>query len=581
MSHKNKQLLEEFYIICGDIDLANPTLLQQKTPVLLSDAYQRDTIVEAVSADGAGLAAIISSILITHKRKSVKSVRPKEPEVSAAEPSVLVLMNSDEILNNAQYFHQFSSEKSESRRCLSHAVIGDKDNAKRDLKALYARPEVIISTPDRIIDHVRRDNLILNAVTKVIIVRPQSSTDNIDSSEMENEAAEEKEKKTFQSAEQKHQNNTELSRRTSAAEAAAVEGNTAVSEFSEIEASPSEAILSFDHDVLFISSKIPRHPTVHLFTPDAEQTNNLHELVKRPKIIRREDWDSSRKAIWIQTVNVLEPQEALNIIYAHAYDKGIIICADNAQKEDLSAHINQSFLHINFSVYTISESISMHFDGPVSVIVYGIPDISSQSRRKAFLKLFNTINVSEFIFILTQSNRSRFKILQENYTMDEPKETKHSPEEVFAGKLKMLTEQVRLDKNPEELNKIKKLMKKNVPFHLRSYLFAYLLREAMGNIDSEYENRSKKDKSKPADPDAATLFVSIGKKRRVYPKDLAKLFKANLELSNEEIGSIRVLDNYSFISISKDKAQDAIEKMDGIKFRGRNITVNFAKKKQG
>jgi len=76
-----------------------------------------------------------------------------------------------------------------------------------------------------------------------------------------------------------------------------------------------------------------------------------------------------------------------------------------------------------------------------------------------------------------------------------------------------------------------------------------------------------------------TIFVSIGKNRKVFPRDLVRLFKNNLEIDQNAIGNIKVLDNYSFVDIPQKVAKKAIDKMDGMEFRGRNVTVNFAKKK--
>jgi hypothetical protein len=42
---------------------------------------------------------------------------------------------------------------------------------------------------------------------------------------------------------------------------------------------------------------------------------------------------------------------------------------------------------------------------------------------------------------------------------------------------------------------------------------------------------------------------------------------------------IKIFDNYSFLDISLDHAQDAISTLSGTNFRGRRITVNRARKK--
>ena len=121
--------------------------------------------------------------------------------------------------------------------------------------------------------------------------------------------------------------------------------------------------------------------------------------------------------------------------------------------------------------------------------------------------------------------------------------------------------------DPDELNRLKKIIRKHVPLSLRSYFMAYLLNELMGKI-------------KDSTDVFTTLFVSIGKNRRVYPKDLADLFVQSLSISRSDIGDIKVFDSYSFVDISLDHAADAIAKLSGSNYHGRRITVNTAKRRE-
>ncbi len=47
----------------------------------------------------------------------------------------------------------------------------------------------------------------------------------------------------------------------------------------------------------------------------------------------------------------------------------------------------------------------------------------------------------------------------------------------LSQKIKEIAQSIKIDSNPEELDALKKLIKKNVPFTLRGYFAAYLLRE--------------------------------------------------------------------------------------------------------
>jgi len=75
------------------------------------------------------------------------------------------------------------------------------------------------------------------------------------------------------------------------------------------------------------------------------------------------------------------------------------------------------------------------------------------------------------------------------------------------------------------------------------------------------------------------LFISIGKNRRLYPREIITLVISNTAVSREDIGVIRILDNYSFVQVRDTKADEIIKALNGIKFRGRTLNVNYAKSK--
>jgi hypothetical protein len=133
-----------------------------------------------------------------------------------------------------------------------------------------------------------------------------------------------------------------------------------------------------------------------------------------------------------------------------------------------------------------------------------------------------------------------------------------------------LVRKTKTDREPEKLVEFKKLFKKTIPLGFRGWVAAYLLKEYMS-----------KDKSlnMPLLEEGVTLFIGIGKNRKVYPKDLIHLFINTGKIERSHIGEIRILDNYAFITVEKKSADRAIEYLNGINYRGRNLTVNYAKQK--
>lgn len=135
--------------------------------------------------------------------------------------------------------------------------------------------------------------------------------------------------------------------------------------------------------------------------------------------------------------------------------------------------------------------------------------------------------------------------------------------------IKQIMESITSSSDLDSIIQFKKLFKKNVPFHMRSYVSAYLLKEFMGKPARRKNTKRAGEKS---------LFINIGKNRRVYPSDLIQLISKSTEIEKDKIGNIKILDNYSFVNIAGECADSVVSTLDGVEYRGRKLTVNFAKK---
>jgi len=73
------------------------------------------------------------------------------------------------------------------------------------------------------------------------------------------------------------------------------------------------------------------------------------------------------------------------------------------------------------------------------------------------------------------------------------------------------------------------------------------------------------------------LFLSIGKNRRLFPREIITLIMSKTSAAREDIGVIKILDNFSFVQVRDTKADEIIKTLSGIRFRGRTLSVNYAK----
>ncbi|MGN0729706.1 DbpA RNA binding domain-containing protein [Treponema sp.] len=163
----------------------------------------------------------------------------------------------------------------------------------------------------------------------------------------------------------------------------------------------------------------------------------------------------------------------------------------------------------------------------------------------------------------------------------------------------------------ETLKQIKKLFKKNVPFSRRNYVAALFIKNATSGFksnrfnrldknekfgrqdrfsrnESRLSNRSleeRKERIEKAprvtiDPSVAdTIFISVGRSRGVFPRDLVGLLVSVAGLERSRIGEIRVLSNYSFITLFAEDCDKTIKALNEYEYRGRKLSVSYSRKK--
>jgi len=161
--------------------------------------------------------------------------------------------------------------------------------------------------------------------------------------------------------------------------------------------------------------------------------------------------------------------------------------------------------------------------------------------------------------------------------------------------LKEILEKFNSDTDITLLHEYYKLYKKEVSLFKRSWaaawLFMYYDKRETPNFRNENrvtEDRQRPRERSPQEPveiinipeeESKMLFISIGKNRRLFPREVITLIMTKTSTPREDIGVIRILDNYSFVQVRDTKAEEIITSLTGFKFRGRTLTVNYAKPK--
>jgi len=165
--------------------------------------------------------------------------------------------------------------------------------------------------------------------------------------------------------------------------------------------------------------------------------------------------------------------------------------------------------------------------------------------------------------------------------------------------LEVILEKIHSDIDIAQLQEYHKLYKKEVSFFRRSWaaawLFMYYDKRETPAPQARPDKIQDKKNQKPAaekqgaerqsievnlsEEESKRLFISIGKNRKLFPREVIGLIMSKTTTPREDIGLIRILDNYSFVQVRDIRAEEIIKTLTGVKFRGRTLTVNYAKPK--
>lgn len=85
------------------------------------------------------------------------------------------------------------------------------------------------------------------------------------------------------------------------------------------------------------------------------------------------------------------------------------------------------------------------------------------------------------------------------------------------------------------------------------------------------------DRSKRNDPGMVRLFVSVGRKDRVQPRDIVGAIAGEAGIPGRVIGSIDIFDAYSFVDVPERDARRVVEAMSGNTIKGKMVNIEVAR----
>lgn len=150
---------------------------------------------------------------------------------------------------------------------------------------------------------------------------------------------------------------------------------------------------------------------------------------------------------------------------------------------------------------------------------------------------------------------------------------------IFLEKLKSLIEDNHLTKY---INIIEELVDDD---YATMDIAAALLKMVLGDLNSNEQKEQQEDNldiddTGSSEEGMARLFINVGRKDKIRPKDVLGAIAGETGISGKLIGTIDIYDNYTFVEVPKEYAKDVLYRMKNNQIKGNKINIEPAKVKK-
>lgn len=143
----------------------------------------------------------------------------------------------------------------------------------------------------------------------------------------------------------------------------------------------------------------------------------------------------------------------------------------------------------------------------------------------------------------------------------------------FLEKIKRIINNEKLDK---EVHMVEKMMAED---YSSVETAAALLRIVMEKSSNNQQASAEEFGDTGAGPGQVRFFINIGRKDRIKARDIIKAIADRTGLSSSSIGKIDVFDKFSFVEVPQASASEVISTMRGAKIKGRSVNIEPANKR--
>ncbi len=292
----------------------------------------------------------------------------------------------------------------------------------------------------------------------------------------------------------------------------------------------------------------------------------------------------------------METQEVADNLIRDGYNADALHGELSQQQRDLTM---QKFRQhrTQLLVATDVAARGLDVDDLTHVVNYGMPDdVENYTHRSGRTGRAGKKGTS--ISIVHVRERNRIRLVEKTIQKQFVQATLPEPREICGKQLYHVIDQIeRVEVDEEEIapfmpevtkrlewldkdDLIKRVVSREFGRFLQYYANAPEIEEvkpAAKNADGTAKKRDRKQKGDhTAEQGYTRLFCPVSKMDGFYAKELIKLINDHVRGGKVEIGRIDLMKNYSFVEVAEQDAQRVIDALNGVRVRGRKITVEVA-----
>ena len=236
------------------------------------------------------------------------------------------------------------------------------------------------------------------------------------------------------------------------------------------------------------------------------------------------------------------------------------------------------FISTTDSIIDQIRSNNISLDGIQSCMIEDSDVEDYVSFEKDIEFIFSKLSGKQLFIVFTKETKydySFYQLFKKPITLNCP--SAETGEKIMDNSfIQNIVAEIKGSSDIKSLDEIKKITRKNVPFFVRGYFSAWLLKKYAEQ--NGYNILPSNDAEKNSD--LKTIFINVGKNRRLYSKDIAGMILSSKVAEKSDLKRIRVCDSYSFIDVTSSKAEAIIGVINNVTFKGKKLNADYAKKQQ-